>query len=95
LFATSLRLATRSTADTLPHLNRAAADPSDVSARIGRPGASSSVTDNVILICLLCSHLWIEDFALWAQQTEEVRSPSNQLFFFSTLLFRDDIKKIL
>jgi hypothetical protein len=37
------RLATRSTTDTLPHLNRAAADPSDASARIGRPGASSSV----------------------------------------------------
>jgi hypothetical protein len=43
LFATSLRLATRSTADTLPHLNRTAADPSDASARIGRLGASSSV----------------------------------------------------
>jgi hypothetical protein len=42
LFATSLRLATRSTADTLPHLNRAAADPSDASARIGRPGSSNS-----------------------------------------------------
>jgi hypothetical protein len=29
LFASSLRLATRLTVDTLPHLNRAAADPSD------------------------------------------------------------------
>jgi hypothetical protein len=29
-------------ADTSPDLNRAAADPSDASARIGRPGAKSS-----------------------------------------------------
>jgi hypothetical protein len=47
LFATSLRLATRSTADTLSDVNRAAADPSDASARIGRPGASSSVPDYI------------------------------------------------
>jgi hypothetical protein len=34
-------------ADTLPHLNRAAQDLFDASARIGRPGASSSVTQYI------------------------------------------------
>jgi hypothetical protein len=46
LFATSICLATRSTADTFPDLNRVAANPSDASARIGRPGASSSHTED-------------------------------------------------
>jgi hypothetical protein len=38
------------TADTFPNSNRVAANPSDASARIGRPGASSS---NIVL------HSWI------------------------------------
>jgi hypothetical protein len=46
LFATFATPATRSTADTLPHLNRAAQDPPDASARIRRPGASSSLENN-------------------------------------------------
>jgi hypothetical protein len=47
LFATFTTSATRSTADTPPHLNRAVQDPSDTDARIGRPGASSYVSDVV------------------------------------------------
>jgi hypothetical protein len=43
LFATSLRLAKRSTADTLPDPNRAAQHPSDASAWVRRPAASSAV----------------------------------------------------
>jgi hypothetical protein len=37
-----------------PHPNRAAQHPSDASARIGRPGASSSVIYLVVRRILLC-----------------------------------------
>jgi hypothetical protein len=55
LFATFATPATRSTTDTLPHLNRAAQDPSDASARIRRPDASSSVKVLISFFSLIVS----------------------------------------
>jgi hypothetical protein len=57
-FATFATPATWSTADTLPHLNRAAQDLSDASARIRRPGASSSGAQIIEMVSSWRNHVY-------------------------------------